>query len=112
MSMPSPRLLTARKVLVIAAALLITAGWLLNTPHGFFGKLDAIGYAVCHQIPERSFHVGAFVLPLCARCSGMYLGAVTGLVFQALVGWKRARLPHWSILAVLGIFVAAFGIDG
>jgi uncharacterized membrane protein len=112
MSMPSPRLLTARKVLVLAAALLITAGWLLNTPHGFFGKLDAIGYAVCHQIPERSFHVGAFVLPLCTRCSGMYLGAITGLVFQSLTGWKRARLPHWSILAFLGLFVAAFGIDG
>jgi hypothetical protein len=49
---------------------------------------------------------------LCARCSGMYLGAVTGLVFQSILGWKRGKAPHWSIIAVLGFFVAAFGIDG
>jgi uncharacterized membrane protein len=103
---------SASKVLVIVAALLVLSGWMLNTPPGFFGKADAIGYAVCHRISERSFHIGNIQLPLCARCSGMYLGAVTGLAFQAIIGWKRIKLPHWSILAVLIIFVAAFGIDG
>ncbi len=42
----------------------------------------------------------------------MYLGAVTGLVFQSIIGWKRLKIPHWSILALLVVFVAAFGIDG
>ena len=102
----------ASKYLVIAAALLVFIGWLLNTPAGFFGKADAIGYAVCHRIGERSFHIGSYQLPLCARCSGMYLGAVTGLVFQSIIGWKRSKIPHWSILALLVVFVAAFGIDG
>jgi uncharacterized membrane protein len=100
------------KVLVIAAALLVFTGWLLTTPAGFFGKADAIGYAVCHRISERSFHIGNYQLPLCARCSGMYLGAVSALVFQSITGWKRLKVPHWSILALLGIFVVAFGIDG
>jgi len=76
------------------------------------GKLDAIGYAVCHRIPERSFHIGDYQLPLCARCSGMYLGALAGLVFQSGLGWKRGKAPHWSIIAVLVLFVAAFAIDG
>jgi uncharacterized membrane protein len=102
----------ASKVLVIAAALLIFGGWFLNTPAGLLGKADAIGYAVCHRIGERSFHIGSYQLPLCARCSGMYLGAITGLVFQSLIGWKRSKIPHWSILAVLAIFVVVFGIDG
>jgi uncharacterized membrane protein len=102
----------ASKYLVIAAALLVFIGWLLNTPAGFFGKADAIGYAVCHRIGERSFHIGSYQLPLCARCSGMYLGAVIGLVFQTIIGWKRSKIPHWSILALLVVFVAAFGIDG
>jgi uncharacterized membrane protein len=102
----------ASKYLVVVAVILVFIGWLLNTPAGLLGKADAIGYAVCHRIPERSFHVGGYQLPLCARCSGMYLGAVTGLVFQSILGWKRARTPHWKILVVLVVFVAAFGIDG
>ncbi len=100
------------KYLVIAAALLVFIGWFINTPPGLLGKADAIGYAVCHRISERSFHIGSIQLPLCARCSGMYLGAVTGLVFQSIIGWKRMKIPHWSILALLAVFVGAFGIDG
>lgn len=103
---------TATKVLVIAAALLVFAGWFFNTPVGFFGKLDAIGYAVCHRISERSFHIGNYQLPLCARCSGMYLGAVTGLVYQSILGWKKVKIPPWSIIALLLVFVAAFAVDG
>jgi uncharacterized membrane protein len=106
------RIGAASKYLVIAAALLVLIGWFLNTPPGLFGKADAIGYAVCHRISERSFHIGSYQLPLCARCSGMYLGAVTGLVFQSVLGWKRLKIPHWSILALLVVFVLAFGIDG
>jgi uncharacterized membrane protein len=106
------RIGAASKYLVIAAALLVFIGWFINTPPGLFGKADAIGFAVCHRISERSFHIGSYQLPLCARCSGMYLGAVTGLVFQSIIGWKRSKIPHWSILAMLVIFVAAFGIDG
>jgi uncharacterized membrane protein len=106
------RIAAGSKYLVIAAALLVFIGWFLNTPPGLFGKADAIGYAVCHRIGERSFHIGSIQLPLCARCSGMYLGAVTGLVFQTMIGWKRVKIPHWSIIALLVVFVAAFGIDG
>jgi uncharacterized membrane protein len=106
------RIRKASKVLVIAAALLVFVGWFLNTPPGLFGKADAIGYAVCHRIGERSFHIGSYQLPLCARCSGMYLGAVTAVGFQSLIGWKRMKIPHWSIIALLIVFVAAFGIDG
>lgn len=102
----------ASRYLVVVAAVLVFIGWFLNTPPGLLGKTDAIGYAVCHRISERSFHIGNYQLPLCARCSGMYLGAVTGLVFQSILGWKRGKAPHWSIIAVLVVFVVAFGVDG
>jgi uncharacterized membrane protein len=113
--MPKPaleRIASASKYLVIAAALLVFIGWFLNTPPGLLGKADAIGYSVCHRIGERSFHIGTVQLPLCARCSGMYLGAMTGLVFQSIVSWRRFKIPHWSIIALLVVFVVAFGIDG
>jgi uncharacterized membrane protein len=105
-------IMSASKYLVITAALLVFIGWFINTPPGLFGKADAIGYSVCHRIGERSFHIGSYQLPLCARCSGMYLGAVTGLVFQSIVGWKCLKTPRWSILGLLFVFVIAFGIDG
>lgn len=106
------RLRAASKYFVIAAAVLIFTAWILETPPGVSGKLDAIGFAVCHRIGERSFHIGSYQLPLCCRCSGMYLGAATGLVFQSLIGWKRSRIPRWGILTILVLFVLAFGIDG
>ena len=106
------RIGAASKYLVVLAAVLVITGWLIYTPPGFLGKLDAIAYAVCHRIAERSFHIGSIQLPLCARCTGMYLGAVTGLVFQSICGGKRSKAPRWSIIAVLLVFVVAFGIDG
>ena len=106
------RIGSASRYLVVLAAVLVFTGWLMNTPPGLLGKLDAIAYAVCHRIAERSFHVGSVQLPLCARCTGMYLGAVTGLVFQSIRGWKHSKAPRWSIIAVLLVFVVAFGIDG
>jgi uncharacterized membrane protein len=91
------------------AALLV--GWLIETPAGLLGKADAIAYAICHRIATRSFTIGDRPLPLCARCTGMYLGALIGLVYQMRLG-KRGGLPSRKILAVLAFFVVAFGIDG
>ena len=76
------KLVPAGKGLVYAALGIVLVGWLLNTPAGILGKADAIGYAVCHRIGERSFHIGGRSLSLCARCTGMYLGAMVGMVYQ------------------------------
>ena len=100
-----------RWLLFIAVGLLVF-GWLLNTPPGLFGKADAIGYAVCHRIDARSFHIGDRQIPLCARCSGMYLGAMLGLLYMSLRGWKRGGIPPKRVLAVLSVLVIAFAVDG
>ncbi len=97
--------------LVLAAALLL-AGWLLNTPPGILGKADAVGYAVCHRIDARSFHIGNRQMPLCVRCTGMYLGAMLGLTYQGILAPRRGRLLSWKAWIPLGLLVAAFGIDG
>ena len=34
---------------------------------------------VCHQRPERSFHLHGRRMPVCARCTGLYLAAPLGL---------------------------------
>ena len=98
--------------MVVLAAALVLIGWWVNTPAGLLSKADAIGYAVCHQISSRSFHIGNIQLPLCARCTGMYLGAMTGLIFQTAMGGRRRRIPPWRVLIPLILFVIGFGVDG
>lgn len=108
------------KWLVPAAAIIIFSGWFMFAPPGLLGKADAIGYAVCHRIDERSFqlpgdphdHPDGRQTPLCARCSGMYLGAVLGLAFQAVVAPKRGGMPgKWAILPLLAL-AGFFALDG
>lgn len=100
------------KVLVFIVVGLLLIGWLFNTPDGLLGKADAVGYAVCHRIDLRSFHLGDRQMPLCARCSGMFLGAMLGLSFQFLRSERRAGMPDWRIWIILGLFVAGFAVDG
>jgi uncharacterized membrane protein len=77
------------------------------------GKADAIGYAVCHRIDLRSLHLGDRQLPLCARCTGMYLGALLALgVFAALGRGRAGGLPPRAVMAVLLSFIALMGFDG
>jgi uncharacterized membrane protein len=66
------------------------------------------GSIVCHQRPERSFHLAGVQLPVCARCFGLYLSGAIGLV-GALVGVRRAW-PASTIrilLAVAALPIAA-----
>jgi uncharacterized membrane protein len=87
--------------------------WLWKTPPGLLGKADAVGYAICHRIDARSFHVGSRPLPLCARCTGTFLGIVTGLVTMAALGRSRAgQFPPLPMIAVLVGFVGLMGVDG
>ena len=95
------------------AALAILLFYLLAPPHSLLDKADRAAYAVCHRIPARSFAIAGRPLPLCARCSGTYLGAVAGLIALTACGRRRAsRLPVPAILAVLGVFLLAWAIDG
>jgi len=97
--------------LPIVLAVLIFLGWLLYTPNGVMGKADAVGYAVCHRIEERSFLLGERPMPLCARCSGMYLGALLAMVYQQ--PWRKwGGLPSRTVWVVVGIFLVLFGVDG
>ena len=66
-------------VLILAVLILFTI-WLILTPPGVEGKVNALGYSVCHQIDSHSYTVGGKVLPLCARCTGTFLGLLVSLL--------------------------------
>src|SRR5574340_1315980 len=94
--------------LVPLAALLAAAAWLYVSPPGLLGKADGIGYAICHRIDERSFHVLGRQLPLCARCTGEFNAAAVALVFMAVVNRKASSMPRRGILGVLALLFLAF----
>jgi uncharacterized membrane protein len=99
--------------LVVLVGLVALLSWLLNTPPGLLGKADAIGYAICHRLDFRSFHLGDRQLPLCARCTGIYLGVLLGMLTLTALGRGRAGgLPAGRVLLVLVGFIALMGFDG
>jgi uncharacterized membrane protein len=97
--------------LLLAAAGLLLIVWLAETPAGLLGKADAIGYAVCHRIASHSFFLDDRQFPLCARCTGMYLGALLGLGYSFRIG-RLAGFPPLRLGLLMGIFVLGFGVDG
>ena len=99
-------------IVVPIAAVAAVIAWFIIAPEGALGKLDAIGYAVCHRIDIRSFQINDRQLPLCARCTGEFYAAGLALVLQIILSGKRTQLPSRPILAILFLFFVAFGIDG
>src|SRR4029453_18159539 len=68
-------------VLAVAWLLLIVAAPVFWIPVA--GVMYAAGSFICHQLPERSFHVQGAQLPVCARCLGLYCGGAFGSVMGA-----------------------------
>lgn len=85
--------------------------WIAITPAGWWEKIRLLGYAVCHQIEARSFFIYKMQSPLCARCTGMYLGGLLAIGFQAWQGRKGKFPPTW-VMVILGLLFLWFGVDG
>jgi uncharacterized membrane protein len=100
------------QVVILTMAISVVSLWLLLTPGGLLGKADAVGYAVCHRIDLRSFHLGERSLPLCSRCTGMYLGALVTLVALVLSRGKAGLYPPAAIRNVLILFASIWVLDG
>ncbi len=63
---------------------------------------------VCHQIPSRCFDLGWGPLAVCARCTGLYLGA-TAALFAAVITARTFR-PRWPwLVAAAAPSVIDFG---
>lgn len=62
----------------------------------FFSTIFSIGAVICHQLPDRSFFLEGRQLPVCARCTGLYMSGAMGLV--AWFGLKAARA--WGPISI------------
>lgn len=64
---------------------------------------------LCHQINERSFHLGGHKFGVCSRCTGLYAGfAFATLALPLVRSLKRTDTPRliWLLLSVIPL-----GID-
>jgi len=66
------------------------------------GLVYAVFSPVCHQIPSRSFHILGQPLAVCARCLGIYLGFLGGIVlYPFLRGFTKVSLPRTGIFVLV-----------
>lgn len=73
-------------VAVWAAPVAASRGWVAAPIlYAFFDP-------VCHQIAERSFHLGNEPLAVCHRCTGLYGGFALGLMAAPFFGSARRWL--------------------
>lgn len=66
----------------------------------------ALSSRICHQRPERSFHIAGVPMPVCGRCFGLYVSGA----FGAALAWGWRRIPgersRW-LLAVAAVPTAS-----
>lgn len=63
---------------------------------------------ICHQIPDRSFHVGDEQFAVCSRCFGVYFGLFSGFAIYPL--WRKIDeieplTRFWLFLSLIPIAV-------
>lgn len=70
-------------------------------------KLRLLFRLMCHGIPERCLMLFGVPMPICARCTAIYLGMLAGLIVAASVfasrglDWMRERVVRSFALVAL-----------
>ncbi len=84
---------------------------------GFSSPVYTFFSYICHQIPDRSFHLLSHQLGVCSRCFGVYLGLLLGIAIYPI--WRGVDtiepIPRfWLFLSLIPVSIdwslTAFGI--
>ena len=63
---------------------------------------------LCHGIPHRCLTIWNTPMPICARCTAIYIGLFSGLVVFPIAPWMRERVARWTLMIAL----TPMAIDG
>jgi uncharacterized membrane protein len=86
--------------LVLAEAI----GWTLG--HPALPAIEAVTGDWCHHDPARTLTVGGRLLPVCARCTGLYAGLALGPALGLLLPWQGRALARVAVFATTPALVA------
>ena len=65
-------------------------------------KLMNFGHRLgCHQMEERSFHFKGYQFPVCARCTGVFVGEIIAIILL-LLGIKINIFVSIALLLIMG----------
>ena len=63
---------------------------------------------LCHQLPDRSFHLAGHQFAVCSRCTGLYVGfALTALTYPLIRSIRATTTPAliWLMLATVPLLI-------
>jgi len=84
--------------------------FLLHSAHPWLASGVYLVFArICHQDPARSFLIGGVPLPVCVRCTAVYLGFLGAVSFWPLL--KRIAAKGNSLLWLLMAAVVLMTVD-
>lgn len=63
---------------------------------------------LCHGIPHRCLTIWNTPMPICARCTAIYLGMLGGLLVFFIAPWIHEKAARWTMI----IAATPMGIDG
>jgi hypothetical protein len=83
---------------IVWATLLVAAPYLASRTHASTSSsalvvaVYSVGSLVCHQLRARSYQLWTVQMAVCARCTGIYCGAVLGAVAARLLATRRPSM--------------------
>lgn len=91
---------------------LVLIAWIVFGEPGFFGHLNTVGFAFCHQIPTRTPLFHGFSCPLCYRCSGLFFGAAGGFLILFRQRFSSRGLADARVLVWILFSFTFYALDG
>ncbi|HEY4612347.1 MAG TPA: DUF2085 domain-containing protein [Bacteroidota bacterium] len=111
-SEPSRRIYGTMLLLVALWCSLIVLAPLLQSFAGETQTVASVIYKfysrICHQLDDRSFHIGGEKFAVCIRCSAIYFSFFAGLALVPLLQGLGNRTPpqrRWLMAAMLPMLV-------
>jgi Predicted membrane protein (DUF2085) len=70
------------------------------------------GSLVCHQLPDRSFHLAGVQLPVCARCTGLYVSGAVGACIALTGSPSTVDRIRWSLAIAAAPTLLSVAVEG
>lgn len=74
--------------------------------------LNFLSGGLCHQQASRSFGIDGLCMPLCSRCTGIYIGFLFSLVAIIIIERRvKGEFPSLKIILTAACVVLLMGLD-